>query len=162
MRTRSGRERGGHTASAAPCAQVRLKEERIKYWLSVGAQPTRPVQRLLGMASIIPQAPFRPMVMVPPRPLVSPRPARSLTAALLAPTMFPSNPAPLVLSCSQTVRNIPKKDRGEKKNFSTWARGMGAVGGLLSSTPRIPLAGSMLLLREHLLAAAAATVPLPR
>ncbi|KAL2324875.1 hypothetical protein Fmac_023933 [Flemingia macrophylla] len=27
--------------------RVRLKMERVKYWLSVGAQPTEPVQRLL-------------------------------------------------------------------------------------------------------------------
>jgi small subunit ribosomal protein S16 len=30
-----------------------IKEERVKYWLSVGAQPTEPVTRLLGNAGII-------------------------------------------------------------------------------------------------------------
>ncbi|EEH53161.1 uncharacterized protein MICPUCDRAFT_8921, partial [Micromonas pusilla CCMP1545] len=34
-----------------------LKIERIKYWLSVGAQPSDTVARLLGQAGIIPPRP---------------------------------------------------------------------------------------------------------
>ena len=33
---------------------VALNIERIKYWLSVGAQPTIPVYKLLGMAGLLP------------------------------------------------------------------------------------------------------------
>ena len=36
---------------------VGLNIERIKYWLSVGAQPTGTVARLLGQAGIIPVQP---------------------------------------------------------------------------------------------------------
>ncbi|KAK7279038.1 hypothetical protein RJT34_24081 [Clitoria ternatea] len=32
--------------------KMRLKLERIKYWLSVGAQPSEPVERLLGRAGM--------------------------------------------------------------------------------------------------------------
>jgi hypothetical protein len=37
--------------------QIRLKTERLKYWLSVGAQPSKRVSFLLGMADLIPKAP---------------------------------------------------------------------------------------------------------
>lgn len=37
--------------------QVVLKADRIKYWLSVGAQPTETVRRLLEKASVIPMSP---------------------------------------------------------------------------------------------------------
>ena len=36
---------------------VGLNEERIKYWLSVGAQPSSAVARLLGKAGLIPVPP---------------------------------------------------------------------------------------------------------
>ena len=44
-----------------PCVhmQVRLNAERIKYWLSVGAQPSERVNKLLGMAKIVPTPPQR-------------------------------------------------------------------------------------------------------
>eukprot|EP00042_Codosiga_hollandica_P023596 m.94510 g.94510 ORF g.94510 m.94510 type:complete len:117 (+) comp51252_c0_seq1:50-400(+) len=35
---------------------VSLNFQRTKYWLSVGAQPSEPVARLLGMAGILPAA----------------------------------------------------------------------------------------------------------
>merc|ERR1712176_918188 len=38
---------------------VGLKFERIKYWLGVGAQPSKPVADLLATAGIIPQKPKR-------------------------------------------------------------------------------------------------------
>jgi small subunit ribosomal protein S16 len=34
-----------------------LNVERIQYWLSVGAQPTQTVARLLGQAGVIPRPP---------------------------------------------------------------------------------------------------------
>ena len=34
--------------------RLRLQEDRAKYWISVGAQPTDRVARFLGMANIIP------------------------------------------------------------------------------------------------------------
>lgn len=36
---------------------VSLNVDRIKYWLSVGAQPSRPVGMLLGLAGILPVHP---------------------------------------------------------------------------------------------------------
>ena len=39
--------------------ELRLKMDRVKYWLSVGAQPTKRVEKLLGLAAVIPEAPFR-------------------------------------------------------------------------------------------------------
>ena len=38
---------------------VGLNLERIKYWLSVGAQPSHPVARILGQAGLIPMPPKR-------------------------------------------------------------------------------------------------------
>ena len=38
---------------------VGLNDERIKYWLSVGAQPSDTVARLLGQAGVIPALPRR-------------------------------------------------------------------------------------------------------
>lgn len=35
--------------------QLELKKERVTYWLSVGAQPTETVARLLGNEGIIPK-----------------------------------------------------------------------------------------------------------
>ena len=48
---------------------LRLKEMRIKYWLSVGAQPSETVARLLGVAGLLPPPPYRPrpIKMIPRR-----------------------------------------------------------------------------------------------
>ncbi|KAI9223776.1 ribosomal protein S16 domain-containing protein [Blastocladiella britannica] len=45
-----------------------LAGERIKYWLSVGAQPTPPVKKLLAKAGFIPELPFhlRPHMLETP------------------------------------------------------------------------------------------------
>lgn len=40
--------------------RVVLEVERIRYWLSVGAQPTDRVARFLGKAEIIPMPEYRP------------------------------------------------------------------------------------------------------
>ena len=47
--------------------RVTLKEERIKHWLGVGAQPTERVARFLGNAGIIekPPIPDRPFKATP-------------------------------------------------------------------------------------------------
>mmetsp|Transcript_15766 Transcript_15766/g.40357 ORF Transcript_15766/g.40357 Transcript_15766/m.40357 type:complete len:112 (-) Transcript_15766:217-552(-) len=39
---------------------VGLNLDRVRYWLSVGAQPSEPVAQLLGQAGITPRAPLRP------------------------------------------------------------------------------------------------------
>lgn len=36
---------------------ITLNIERIKYWMSVGAQPSEPVARLLGQAGVMPKPP---------------------------------------------------------------------------------------------------------
>jgi small subunit ribosomal protein S16 len=43
---------GTYSAVENP-THIELKEERIKYWLSVGAQPTKTVERILGLAKIV-------------------------------------------------------------------------------------------------------------
>ena len=39
--------------------EIRLKMDRVKYWLSVGAQPSDRVAWLLGKFRILPEAPQR-------------------------------------------------------------------------------------------------------
>lgn len=48
-------------------ARVTLKDERIKYWLSVGTKPTERVALLLGQAKLapMPEQPNRPMKSKP-------------------------------------------------------------------------------------------------
>lgn len=50
----------GHSAAevAARVKRVELDVGRIKYWLSVGAQPSDTVARLLGYAGILPRPPL--------------------------------------------------------------------------------------------------------
>ncbi|KAK8820271.1 hypothetical protein WA577_006337, partial [Blastocystis sp. JDR] len=42
--------------------ELRLNVDRVKYWLSVGAQPSQTVAVLLGRAGILPPPPLRPIV----------------------------------------------------------------------------------------------------
>mmetsp|Transcript_2429 Transcript_2429/g.3105 ORF Transcript_2429/g.3105 Transcript_2429/m.3105 type:complete len:107 (-) Transcript_2429:985-1305(-) len=46
---------------------IRVKSDRVKYWLSVGAQPSDRAAWLLGKAGILPMPPrkFNPKKMVP-------------------------------------------------------------------------------------------------
>ena len=39
--------------------ELTLNSDRIKYWLSVGAQPSERVKWLLGKAEILPPAPYK-------------------------------------------------------------------------------------------------------
>lgn len=39
--------------------QVTLKIDRIKYWMTVGAEPSERVSKLLGIAEVLPPAPRR-------------------------------------------------------------------------------------------------------
>lgn len=39
--------------------ELRVNSERVRYWVSVGAQPSDRVAHLLGLANILPQAPTR-------------------------------------------------------------------------------------------------------
>ncbi|GAX21108.1 small subunit ribosomal protein S16 [Fistulifera solaris] len=47
--------------------EIRLKTDRLKYWLSVGAQPSDRVSWILGKFGILPPPPkkFSPQKMVP-------------------------------------------------------------------------------------------------
>lgn len=49
-------------ADAQGNKEVRLQVERIKYWLSVGAQPSDTVAKLLSMAQVIPDVPKKQFV----------------------------------------------------------------------------------------------------
>jgi small subunit ribosomal protein S16 len=44
-------------ANSAGAKEIRLKTDRFKYWLSVGAQPSDRVAWLLGKFGILPPAP---------------------------------------------------------------------------------------------------------
>ena len=46
-------------ANSAGAKEIRLKTDRLKYWLSVGAQPSDRVSWLLGKFGILPPAPQR-------------------------------------------------------------------------------------------------------
>ncbi len=46
-------------ASKDGVKEVRVKMDRMKYWLSVGAQPSDIVARLLGHLGVLPQPPIR-------------------------------------------------------------------------------------------------------
>jgi small subunit ribosomal protein S16 len=49
--------------------QVELKVDRVKYWMSVGAEPSERVSKLLGIAEILPPPPRRYLTRdLPPEP----------------------------------------------------------------------------------------------
>ena len=54
-------------ANKAGMKEIRLKEDRLKYWLAVGAQPSDRVSWILGKFGILPPPPhfFSPKKMVP-------------------------------------------------------------------------------------------------
>lgn len=54
-------------ANAAGAKEIRLKTDRLKYWLSVGAQPSDRVGWVLGKFGILPPAPrkYSPQMMIP-------------------------------------------------------------------------------------------------
>jgi small subunit ribosomal protein S16 len=54
-------------ANAAGMKEIRLKEDRLKYWLAVGAQPSDRVAWILGKFAILPPKPnhYNPQKMIP-------------------------------------------------------------------------------------------------
>lgn len=54
-------------ANAAGAKEIRLKTDRLKYWLSVGAQPSDRVAWVLGKFGILPPTPrkYSPETMIP-------------------------------------------------------------------------------------------------
>ena len=54
--------------------EVRLRADRIRYWMACGAQPTSKVAWLLGKAGILPEQPR-------PEPVVAPEPVAAAPAA---------------------------------------------------------------------------------
>lgn len=66
--------RATNAEGSPPVKRVFLNVPRIRYWLSVGAQPTETVARLLGTAGVL-----------PPSPRIDPKPptASASTAAAL-------------------------------------------------------------------------------
>ena len=67
--------------------EVRLRADRIRYWMACGAQPTSKVAWLLGKAGILPEQPRPEPVAAPPAPAVDaseaapPAPAEPVDAA---------------------------------------------------------------------------------
>ena len=70
--------------------EVRLRADRIRYWMACGAQPTSKVAWLLGKAGILPEQP-RPVAA--PEPVVAPAPAAEATPAAEAVAAAQSAPA---------------------------------------------------------------------
>jgi small subunit ribosomal protein S16 len=54
-------------ATSAGVKEIRLKQDRLKYWLSVGAQPSGRVAWILGKFGLLPQQPrsYNPQKMIP-------------------------------------------------------------------------------------------------
>mmetsp|Transcript_17469 Transcript_17469/g.50359 ORF Transcript_17469/g.50359 Transcript_17469/m.50359 type:complete len:107 (-) Transcript_17469:181-501(-) len=54
-------------ANRAGMKEIRLKEDRLKYWLAVGAQPSKRVSWILGKFGILPPLPqfYNPQKLVP-------------------------------------------------------------------------------------------------
>lgn len=54
-------------ASKEGVKEIRLKQDRLKYWLSVGAQPSKRVAWILGKFGILPPPPrsYNPQKMIP-------------------------------------------------------------------------------------------------
>lgn len=54
-------------ANAAGAKEIRLKTDRLKYWLSVGAQPSDRVAWILGKFGVLPPKPrsYNPQKMIP-------------------------------------------------------------------------------------------------
>ena len=46
-------------ATKAGIKEIRLKTDRLKYWISVGAQPSKRVQWILGKFGVLPPSPPR-------------------------------------------------------------------------------------------------------
>jgi len=46
-------------ANSQGIKEIRLKTDRLRYWLSVGAQPSDRVAWLLGKFNVLPQTPQR-------------------------------------------------------------------------------------------------------
>ena len=64
--------------------EVRIRADRIRYWMACGAQPTSKVAWLLGKAGILPEQP-RPEPVAAPEPVVAPEPVAAEPAAAEAP-----------------------------------------------------------------------------
>ncbi len=69
MLTRFAPQLGTYDPIASPdgVKEVRLKADRVRYWMGVGAQPSETVAKLLGRVSVLPPYPvrLRPKQMVP-------------------------------------------------------------------------------------------------
>ena len=91
--------------------EVRLRADRIRYWMACGAQPTSKVAWLLGKAGILPEQPRPEPVAAPPAPAVDaseaapPAPAVETADADAAPAaeaVDAAPPAPAVDAPAQT------------------------------------------------------------
>ena len=90
---------------------MRLRADRIHYWMACGAQPTSKVAWLLGKAGILPEQPRPEPVAAPPAPAVDaseaapPAPAADApdaAPALAAEAVDAAPPAPAVDAPAQT------------------------------------------------------------
>jgi len=96
---------------------VRWNEERVKYWLSLGAKPSKTVERLLNQAGIISQ--YSSLWLVPERKqgmgeLISF--GVSVTESEMIPKPTTTNSKGLVVSRSRRIRDavrFAEKERGE-------------------------------------------------
>ena len=91
--------------------EVRLRADRIRYWMACGAQPTSKVAWLLGKAGILPEQPRPEPVAAPPAPAVGaseaappapPAETADADAAPAAEAVAAVPPAPAVDAPAQT------------------------------------------------------------
>ena len=67
--TLEARATGGNIYDNA--RRVRMNFERCKYWLAMGAHPTQPIEKLFGLAGILPMKPeknanvYKPFIHIP-------------------------------------------------------------------------------------------------
>ena len=79
--------------------EVRLRADRIRYWMACGAQPTSKVAWLLGKAGILPEQPRPEPVVAAPAPAAD---APDSAPALAAEAVDAAPPAPAVDAPAQT------------------------------------------------------------
>ena len=75
-------------------ARTVLNVNRIRYWLSVGAQPSEKVQVLLTKHGVKKPAPGEPWALPEVAPAAPAPPAAAAAAAAPAPAAAPSSPPP--------------------------------------------------------------------
>ena len=84
---------------------LRLKSDRVKYWLAVGAQPSDTMARLLGKVNLLPPAPVRSLV-----------PKWRVLGLSAPPPRFPHNVDPVLPSTSSIANAASASAQGQQQS----------------------------------------------